>query len=164
MLVRTGNDSSPATLDCPSFALTPAGLRVHGTPTFDEYERYGQRLFAIANASAWAIGDWLEYGEGRGDFGEVYTQAIDLTRKSYGSLVQALRVSRAFPSEARFTSLSWSHHQAVLGLPTDQRQTLLARAEAQRWNREELREHVRALKGIPQRTAEQTCPKCGWRW
>ena len=88
----------------------------------------------------------------------------DLTKRSYGSLVQAVRVSRAFPHEARFTSLSWSHHQAVLGLAPDQRQSMLEQADAQRWNREELRERVRELKGLPQCTTEQTCPKCGRRW
>ena len=59
MLVRSGKESSPATLDCPSFRLTPVGLRVHGTPTFDEYERYGQRLFTIGAAATWGVGDWL---------------------------------------------------------------------------------------------------------
>ena len=39
----------------------------------------------------------------------------------------------------------------------------LEQADAQRWNREELRERVRELKGLPQCTTEQTCPKCGRR-
>ena len=157
-------DVAVETWDCPSFELTPAGLRVHGTPSFEEYEQYGQQLFAIGNAATWGVGDWLVYGEGRGDFGESYAQAVDLTKRSYGSLVQCARVSRAFEYEARFTSLSWSHHQAVLSLPPDQRQLLLEQADAQCWNREELREHVRELKGAPEATNQQLCPKCGWRW
>ena len=114
--------------------------------------------------AAWAVGDWLVYGERRGDWGECYTQAIDLTKRSYGSLAQCARVSRGFNFEARFKSLSWSHHQAVLSLPADERHALLQRAEAEQWNRDDLREHLREERAVAQTKPRHLCPQCGWRW
>ena len=90
----------------PSFMLGPTGLQVRGVPTLAEWAHVGQTLFQLGNATAWAIGDWLLYGEGRGDWGETYTQAVDLTKRSYGSLAQCARVSRGFNFEARFKNLS----------------------------------------------------------
>ena len=149
---------------CPSFTLTRTGLRVQGVPTYAEWEQAGQQLFGLGNATAWAVGDWLLYGEGRGDWGETYSQAIDLTKRSYGSLVQCARVSRAFTCDARFANVSWSHHQAVVSLPPEARHVLLERAAAEQWTRDDLRACVRDQQpgSRPQRMSE--CPKCGHRW
>ena len=112
----------------------------------------------------WATGDWLIYGEGRGDWGETYTQAIDLTKKSYASLAQYARVSREFNFEARFKTLSWSHHHAVLTLPPGERQELLARCETEQWTRDDVREHLREERAVRRTDPQHLCPKCGWRW
>ena len=148
----------------PSFTLTITGLEIRGHPLFAEWERVGRTLFDLGTGTAWALGDWLLYGEGRGDWGETYTQAVDLTKRSYGSLAQCVRVSRAFNFEARFKNLSWSHHQAVLGRPPDERHALLQRAEAEQWNRDDLREHLREERAVAQTAPRHLCPKCGWRW
>ncbi len=148
----------------PSFTLLPTGLDVRGVPGLAEWTQVGQDLFGLGNATAWAIGDWLVYAEGRGDWGETYSQAIDLTRRSYGSLAQCARVSQAFNFEARFKTLSWSHHQAVLSLPPDERHALLQRSESEQWNRDDLREHLRQERVVRQTAPRHLCPKCGWRW
>ena len=147
-----------------SFLFSDRGLRVVGTPSYQEWEEVGVSLYLLGNSVAWALGDWLSYGEGRGDWGETYTQAIDLTKKSYDSLSQYARVSREFTFEARFKSLSWSHHQAVLSLPLDERRVLLQRCESEEWSREELREHLREERAARQDQLRHLCPKCGWRW
>ena len=153
----------PSLLLSPSFTLVPTGLQVVGLPSLEEWTHVGQDLFRLANTTTWAIGDWLVHGEGRGDWGEMYAQAVDLTQKSYDTLVQCARVSRAFAPGARYRNLSWSHHQAVLSLEPDARQTILQHAEDQQWTRDDVREHVRSLRA-GQTTPRHMCPKCGWRW
>ena len=153
----------PSLLLSPSFTLVPTGLQVVGLPSLEEWTHVGQDLFRLANTTTWAIGDWLVHGEGRGDWGEMYAQAVDLTQKSYDTLVQCARVSRAFAPGARYRNLSLSHHQAVLSLEPDARQTILQHAEDQQWTRDDVREHVRSLRA-GQTTPRHMCPKCGWRW
>ena len=93
----------------------------------------------------------------------MYSQAIDLTMRSYGSLVQCARVSRAFKVEARYTNLSWSHHQAVVSRTPTERRQLLERAETEQWSRDDLREFLREERAA-QTTDRYCCPKCGYRW
>ena len=57
-----------------------------------------------------------------------------------------------------------SHHQAVLSLPADERHALLQRAEAEQWNRDDLREHLREERAVAQTKPRHLCPQCGWRW
>lgn len=150
--------------DSGAFLLSPRGLRVVGTPRYNEWAEIGASLFTLGNSVMWATGDWLVHGEGRGDWGETYSQAIDLTKKSYGSLAQYVRVSREFEFEARFKTLSWSHHQQVLTLPPEERRHVLQRCEDEQWSRDDLREHLRAEKALAETRPRHMCPKCGWRW
>lgn len=53
-------------------------------------------------------GDWLAYGEGRGEWGEMYAQAHDQTRMSYTTLRQEYYVSDRVPISSRVNTLSWS--------------------------------------------------------
>ena len=143
---------------CPAFRLGPIGLRVIGHPGFVEWERAGRQLFGLGNAVAWAVGDWLIYGSGRGAWGESYARAVDLTKRSYGSLAQSGRVSRAFPVEARFKNLSWSHHQAALGVGPEHRRSFLQRAEAEHWTRDDLRAAVREANAHPPTSTTLVAP------
>lgn len=145
-----------------SFTLTPTGLSIDGQPTAEEWLAVGAQLVELGNASAWAIGDWLAYGEGREDLGAMYRHAVDLTKRSYGSLAQCARVSKAFAVEARFNDLSWSHHQAVAGVAPDERRVLLERAADEAWTRDDLRDRLRERRATTQ--PRHLCPKCGWRW
>ena len=147
-----------------SFTLTPTGLSIDGQPTAEEWLAVGAQLVELGNASAWAIGDWLAYGEGREDLGAMYRHAVDLTKRSYGSLAQCARVSKAFAVEARFNALSWSHHQAVAGVAPDEREALLQRAVDDAWTRDELRDYRREQRTAAQTRPRHLCPKCGWRW
>ena len=126
-----------------AFRLTAAGLVVSGTPTFDEWQACGQTLFGLSNASLWAIGDWIVYGEGRGDWGEMYSQAVDATQKSYDTVQRAAWVSEAFQLRRRRRNLSWSHHREVAGLPEPEQDRWLDVAAREGLSRTELRERVR---------------------
>ena len=126
-----------------AFRLTRTGLEVTGTPTFDEWQACGQSLFGLSNASLWAIGDWIVYGEGRGDWGETYTQAIDATQKSYDTMRHAAWIAEIFQFGRRQPNLSWSHHKEVAGLPEPEQDHWLDVAAREGLSRAELRERVR---------------------
>ena len=149
--------------------ISATGAEVLGDPTITQFCSSLQKVYQLANASMWAIGDLLLYGEGRGDWGEAYTQAVELTQKSYWSLTQAVRVSKAYPQDNRkFVGLlSWSHHQEALRVkdPSD-REVLLQRAVDEGLSRDDLREWNKALPPAEDApptdltTPTVTCPEC----
>ena len=54
------------------FVVNPDGLVINQDPTFEQWQAFGRRLFEMGNAVQWATGDWLVYGEAKGDWGETY--------------------------------------------------------------------------------------------
>ena len=152
--------------------LTATGAVIEGEPTIDEFCSGLQNCYLMANATMWAIGDLLLYGEGRGDYGESYTQAVELTQKSYWTLSQAVRVSKAYPQNDRpfAMKLSWSHHQAALKVKeVDDRNKVLTQCADRGLSRDELREQLhenaepKALTSgaSPEgKTTDVTCPFC----
>jgi N6-adenosine-specific RNA methylase IME4 len=134
-----------AIVTTPQFVVTPRGLSVVGTPTFDAWMQFGERLRDMGQALSWAVGDWIAYGEERGDWGERYTQALDARVMTYESLRVAAYVARRFAWPARHRNLSWSHHKAVAKFPPDAAQRLLTMAETHNWSVAQLREQVRTL-------------------
>jgi hypothetical protein len=163
---------SPPSLTPPHFDLplgngiylTPTGATIEGTITFDEFCNGLKECQRIANGAMWTLGDLLLYGEGRGDWGEMYSQALDLTRKSYSTLTQAVYVSKRYAKEDRVDSVSWSHHREAAKLSDPQeRRLVLERAAAEGWSREDVRAYI--TEHPPQITHMQTtCPSCGHQW
>ena len=96
------------------FRLQPLGLQVVGTPTYEQWEAYGGVLWMLGQAAQWAIGDWIEYGEAT--YGEKYTQAEALTKRSPDSLMNLAYVARRFPISRRRENLGWSFHAEVASL------------------------------------------------
>jgi N6-adenosine-specific RNA methylase IME4 len=127
------------------FVVTAQGLTVEGTPSFDQWARFGETLRRMGVALSWAVGDWLVYGEGRGDWGERYAQALDARVMTYESLRVAAHVSSRFAHAARHRNLSWSHHKAVAKFPSDAAERLLNLAETHNWSVAELREQARIV-------------------
>jgi hypothetical protein len=176
------------------YRFTPSGLVVTRELTRQEYERVGQRLGEIAQATQWTVGDWLVYGQGLGFAGAKYARAQELTGMTYDVLSQAARVSSAYDIDERIGGVSWTHHRAALSLPTGERLTVLRRVAAEKWTAVMLlafaRERQRAITvGLPlaqmpsptreaphvrlvskwrpnriRRRTLRVCPKCGHRW
>jgi hypothetical protein len=88
------------------FHLTPTGCTVVGDPPLEEYGEAIERCARLGNATMWALGDLVVYGEGRSDYGSAYSQYIDLTQRSYWTLVAVARVSREFPPGHRDSTRS----------------------------------------------------------
>lgn len=140
MLITTNPTSAPE-----PFALVPMGMEVTGRPTLDQWIAFGRKLYALRTGLQWAIGDWIIYGESRGDWGERYDQAVSLFDYPYDYLYNLVSVARKFPPHAR-VSLSWSHHQAAASLPPEKRAQVLAQASEKRLPRDEVRAMVAAIK------------------
>lgn len=128
------------------FELTALGMVVHGQPSITEWAAFGRKLFGIRTGLQWAIGDWINYGQSRVDWGEKYDQALAAFDYDYGYLANMSSIAAKF-EQSRRTPLSWSHHQAVAALPAPQADELLKLAVASRGviTRDDLRERAKNL-------------------
>ena len=144
----------------PGVFLTACGAVLDENVTFDDYCDALKKCQTLGNASLWAIGDMLLFGSQT--YGEQYSQALELTRRSYSTLTQAKRLAKAYPPDERFSELSWTHHREALGIKDpDDRQRLLARAATEGWSREQVSDHVTGADATALVAHTHTCPKCG---
>ena len=121
--------------------LTPTSLRFTRELKFEEWECYGRLLVSVEGAVRWWLGDWLRYGEGRGDWGEMYSQALNAG--SYGGLRNCAWLAGVFELSRRRDNLSWSHHAEVAALEVSEQDRLLDAAEEDGWSHRKLRKAVR---------------------
>lgn len=153
--------------------LTPTGWTPpEGGLSFEQWMDTGETLNRIGKAVKFARGDWLDYGEGRGDWGEMYSQAMDQTSMSYDTLTQERWVSSKVNFVTRDKNLSWSHHREVAPLETPEEQSkFLTMAKDNAWDRGALREAVREYRGGGEKDVKrledgrEPCPHCsgtGW--
>jgi N6-adenosine-specific RNA methylase IME4 len=104
--------------------LTPKGWLAPEQLSFEEWQETGEAINALSDATKWARGDWLAYGEGQ-VWGDKYEQAIDDSQLEYGTLAQEKYVSNKVEFCTRVQNLSWTHHRAVAPLdPPDQKRWL----------------------------------------
>lgn len=104
-----------------------------------EWREIGEKIGRAARASAWWVGDWINYGEIR--WGEKYDEAERITGLSYRHLTRCATVARQFDLGHRCPNLTWTHHNVAKPLPDAAE--WLARAEAEEWSVRELTEHSR---------------------
>ena len=130
------------TLVMGKFRFAPTGMEVHGEPTYDDWAACGVSLAQLRKRLHWAIGDWLRYGERR--WGGKYAQALDLFGFDYSTLATDKWVAESIDFSRRRENLSFAHHRAVASLPVPQQEKWLNRAEKGGWNRETLRQEIRA--------------------
>lgn len=171
------------------YEMTKTGIVFRRMLTDDEYDALGLRIAHIANATGWAIGDWLVAGTGRGDDGSSYDRAAQITGRSYDSLSQYARVSAAYGHDERHHA-PWTFYREALRLPSRERVDALRLCSQNSWNRSGLIDYInsrtdqrnaietgarssgslekkrglvkwRAAK-VPKR--DVTCPECGHRF
>lgn len=104
----------------------------------------GHSLRVLSEASAWCLGDWLNYGERA--YGQRYKEALELTGLDYQTLRNYAWVARRFPLSRRRDGASFQHHAEVAALPDALQDLLLERSERFRWSRAELRREVRKFR------------------
>jgi len=123
------------------FRFTPTGLLIAGEPDFAAWEQLGQQLHYIEGAVHWWIGDWLNYGEGR--WGEMYSQALEITEFTYGTLANDKFVAKQVEFSRRRENLSFSHHTEIAPLPPEAQDRWLAIIERDNLSRNDLRHRIR---------------------
>lgn len=171
------------------YQVLPQGLSVSRALTLDEWRACGAVLTAHATRITWAIGDWLVYGSGRGDYGEFYVDARTITGRSFESLSQCARVSKTFPIAQRSVAVPWSFYREALRLPEAERERTLCLALSNQWTRDGLAAFIstrdgaqptpaRALSEAPSSTRVNNggwhnhkshhkvmqCPSCGFKF
>ena len=124
------------------FQFRPAHVKVQGRPPLKEWDGPLQFALWCQRASPWWIGDMINAGEDiyGEDFAEVCGGTLSTEMVSrYAS------VARRVPAKNRRPNLSWSAHAAVARLPHDQQRRVLAEAERNGWNSDELRKKVQEI-------------------
>ena len=113
--------------------------------TFAEWQDVGRRLARIADGSAWALGDWIIYGQEV--YGRRYQEALRATDLDYKTLRNYACIARRFPPARRRLSLSLQHHAEVAALDEAEQDLWLYRCETLGWSRRELRRQLAARAG-----------------
>jgi hypothetical protein len=127
--------------------------------SYEAFERAVGAAGRTGDTARWWLGDLLLFGEAR--YGEQYAQALEAARLSERQLNRYRWVCERVARSRRRENLPFSYHEEVAALDPSGQESLLSRAEAERWPREQLREAVRdarALAGAPQRTPAAAAP------
>lgn len=126
-LVSQSEERGP--MDEPGFRFTRIGLDILPGIKFENWEKFGRKLQLAERGIQWAIGDWLNYGEQ--NYGDMYTQAVELTGYAEQTLMNYKAVAKAFKETSRRReNVDFSTHAEVVGLPEDAADRILAQAEA----------------------------------
>ena len=127
-----------------SFILHKNGLEVIGTPSFEDWEKMGEFLKKAEDSVLFWLGDWISFGEC--NYGEKYSQALDITEYAYSTLKTAVYVSSHVPIEVRRPTLSFAHHSEVASLEPDEQYQLLDKAVKRQMSRNAFRKFVKEYK------------------
>jgi hypothetical protein len=112
------------------------GLIFKSKLNFEQWETVGEHLKYIKGRVNLWLGDWINYGEAflndrieyneNGEaiedpenYGEKYTQALDVTDYSYGSLRNYSYVCKAVPINRRKEGLTFSHYSLIISKTDD---------------------------------------------
>ena len=117
-----------------------AGLHLRPGMSFKEWSTLGCRLGHVSSASAWALGDWLLFGQR--NFGRRYRVALQETNLDYQTLRKSAWVAGRFDPARRREALSFQHHAEVAAMTESEQELWLRRAEAGHWSRNELRRRL----------------------
>jgi hypothetical protein len=120
--------------------LTPLSLRLSETTSYAEWACAGRQLARISHGIAWALGDWLLYGQAH--YSSRYRDALAASQLDYQTLRNYAWVARSVPLSRRRDTLSFQHHAEVASLPDVEQELWLGRAERLRWSRNQLRREL----------------------
>ena len=118
----------------------PGTLRLPGSMTYTDWASAGRQLAWLSHGVAWALGDWLLYGQAH--FGSRYREAIAATGLDHQTLRNYAWVARSVAPSRRRERLSFQHHAEVAALSEAEQELWLARAERLRWSRNQLRREL----------------------
>lgn len=119
---------------------------------YDEWEEIGRKLGHVHRWSAFALGDWLNFGTAvygeeafnatEGTIGDRYDLATRVTGLAYRTLVNYASICGRIAVSRRRVELPFSTHEPVAALPPDEQAVWLQRAVDHSWTKHELRSAV----------------------
>jgi hypothetical protein len=109
-----------------------------------EWAAAGRRIGAVGRCIQWLLGDWIAYGNTK--FGERYARASKITGYDAQTLMNMVYVASRFQISRRRENLSWSHHETVASLETEEQDQWLDEASRHRWSVSDLRMMLRAAR------------------
>lgn len=122
------------------FEFRPAAIKMQGRPALAEWKGPLQFALWCQRASPWWIGDMINSGEDL--FGEEFAAILGDTL-STEMVSRYASVARRVPPRNRRPKLSWSAHAAVARLEDHLQRRMLAMAEREGWNSDDLHKQVR---------------------
>lgn len=140
------------------FVLHKNGMSPVGSPTFEQWEEIGRFIKKSSRSVQFWLGDWINYGENV--FGEKYSQALEETDYTLGTLQNTAWVSSKIDPSRRRDNLSFGHHQNVAHLGEGEQERWLTIAEEEMLTVREMRDRIRGVTKLN----KHTCPKCGYEW
>lgn len=140
-----------------SMQITDVGLVFNAEVPWDQWEKTGldfkQFIEFYDKRVRWAVGDWILYGKNR--FPDRYTQALEATMYTLGSLRNCEYVCSRIPIDRRSANLSFEHHYQVARLHPDDQDRLLSEAEKNGWTVAELRRACRGEYPVVRRAVQE---------
>lgn len=127
-------------------AATETSLDLPVDITYEQFEALGVVLGRAQRTVTWMIADWINHGEAV--FGEKVAQAVEVTNLNPDTLDNYARVARKVPRERRIAGVPFGVHAEVAPLEPAEQKEWLGKAAANGWKREELRSHLRPVKGL----------------
>jgi hypothetical protein len=97
----------------PQYTVSPLGIDFKGDISRDEWATLGQKFGKAGRSMGFIIGDWLNYGKGRGDWGDTYTEAMRITGLENKTLRNYASVSRKVQLSLRRDNLPFEVHCKV---------------------------------------------------
>jgi hypothetical protein len=126
---------------------TATGIQIVGKPSLETWSEFLLVLVSDYNRLKWHISDWLAYGEDA--FGDdIYQFVSDHWQPQ--TIANYVSTARRIPHNERRADVAFSTHSEVASLSSENRKHALAMVASGEWNREDVREYKRGLKGLPQ--------------
>lgn len=127
--------------------LSPTGLELPDTITFDQFEDFGSLLGRLKRTTSWWIGDWLNAGENL--FGDTVYQAAEATGLSAATLAHYAIVCKSISPNRRREHVPFGVHAVVASLSAKEQTKWLGKAEANNWTANQLRSAIRDANAEP---------------
>lgn len=137
--------ADPLEITIGGFVFSETGVDVVGEPTFEDYGAALEFAKRAHKASGWWMADLLRYGDTRKDWKTRLDQVQHATGLSEKRLKNVRAIGAIEPSRRR-DAVEFEHHGVVAGMPEDEQEEWLEKAETEGWSLHEFRMEVRASK------------------
>ena len=132
MHAMQNNTITEITTETNAYRISPMGIEFTGELSFQEWAELGTKLGDAGRCLGFLIGDWLNYGDGKGpryygaqedengDKPNIYTPAMQITGLDYQTLKNYANVAGKVKLYLRKYNLSFYHHCKVAPLKSDE--------------------------------------------